>query len=214
LLFRNRIEAGKQLAELLSPYRGTDSMVLAVPRGGVVVGYEVASELGLPIDVVVPRKLGAPGEPELAIGAVAPWDSESIVIDQESVRFLGVTRDYILREIEEQQREIARRLRLYRGTEEPPAIAGKTALLIDDGIATGCTLEAAIKCLRKLGASKIVAAAPVSSVEAAERLSHTADEFYTLATPEPFMSVGRWFADFDQTSDGEVIKLLAKSREN
>ena len=212
-MFQDRVEAGRRLAQLLESYRESDSMVLAVPRGGVVVGYEVASRLGLPLDVVVPRKLGAPGEPELAIGAVAPWDDEGVVIDQESVRFLGVSRDYILREIEEQRREIARRLRLYRGTDEPPNIAGKTALLIDDGIATGCTLEAAVKCLRKLGAAKIVAAAPVSSAEAADRLSWAADEFYTLATPEPFMAVGRWYVDFDQTSDEEVIRLLSVSKD-
>lgn len=186
--------------------------MLAVPRGGVVVGYEVAEALDLPLDVVVPRKLGAPGEPELAIGAVAPWADGEAIVDPSAVRYLGVTESYIRRETEAQLAEIDRRLREYRGTTDPPDVAGKTVIVVDDGIATGYTIQAAIKTLRRLDPARLVLAVPVAAPEAANYLSNLVDEFHALETPTPFLAVGHWYVQFEQTTDEEVTELLQRRR--
>jgi predicted phosphoribosyltransferase len=212
VILEDREDAGRRLAGLLGSYRGTDALILAVPRGGVVVGYQVAKALDLPLDVVVPRKLGAPGEPELAIGAVAPWGDDEGIVDEATLHYLGVSEEYIRRETQAQLAEIGRRLREYRGTTEPPDVQDKTVILLDDGIATGYTIEAAVRTLRRLGPSKIVLAVPVAAIEAAERLSELVDEFHVLATPSPFLAVGQWYVRFDQTTDEEVIALLGKRR--
>jgi len=212
VIFEDREDAGRRLAGALGAYKGSDALVLAVPRGGVVVGYEVAKGLDFPLDVVVPRKLGAPGEPELAIGAVAPWGDGRAILDEMALRYLGVSDEYIRRETETQLAEIDRRLHEYRGTTEPPDIRGKTVMLVDDGIATGYTIQAAVTALRGLGPSKIVIAVPVAAPEAAERLSRMADEFQALAKPVPFLAVGHWYARFEQTTDEEVVSLLSRRR--
>lgn len=209
-MFKDRQDAGKKLANLLGKYRDSDAVILAVPRGGVVVGYEVAAALNLPLDVVVPRKLGAPGEPELAIGAVAPWGEHKAIIDRSAIDYFGVTQGYIQRETDAQLREIDRRLLKYRGTTDPPDIRGKTVIIVDDGIATGYTLQAAIQSLREMHPLKIVLAVPVAAPEAANRLSHLVDEFHAIETPTPFMAVGSWYEQFAQTSDDEVTALLKK----
>lgn len=213
MVFENRRDAGRRLAAELDDYQGTNSLVLAVPRGGVVVGYEVAEALDLPLDVVVPRKIGAPDEPELAIGAVAAWGNHEVIIDPASVRYLRVSEDYIKKETRAQMDEIDRRLRSYRGTVEPPQVENRTAILVDDGIATGLTIEAAIRSLRRLNPAKIVLAVPVAASEAVYRLSRLVDEVHVLSTPTPFLAVGHWYAEFEQTTDEEVIDLLRRGRQ-
>lgn len=206
--FEDRSNAGKQLARRLAGYQGSDVVVLAVPRGGVVIGYEVADAINAPLDVIVPRKLGAPGEPELAIGAVASWGDHEQVIDEHAVRMLHVSREYIEEETRRQLEEIHRRLIAYRGTTDPPQVQGKTVILVDDGIATGATLMAAVIALRRLSPRKIILAVPVAPPEAEARFRSVVDEFVVLETPTPFFAVGYWYEVFDQTSDEEVVRLL------
>jgi len=211
MLFQNRTEAGRQLASRLSSRRGENVLVLAIPRGGVVVGYEVAQAIGAPLDVVVPRKLGAPGEPELAIGAVATWGDHEIIVDEMTVRYLGVSQEYIEQEARAQMAEIDRRMRAYRGTTEPPDVRDKEVIVVDDGIATGSTMLAAVRALRRLGPRKITVAVPVASPEAVQRLTPEVDEFIALSTPSPFAAVGYWYRDFAQTTDDEVRQLLHRA---
>jgi len=212
MLFRDRVEAGQLLSQRLRRFRDEDCMVMSIPRGGVVVGCEVARAICAPLDVVVARKLGAPGEPELAIGAVVTW-GDGRILDQAAVGYLGVTPAYIDRETQAQLEEVERRLMAYRGSVEPPDLAGKTALLVDDGIATGYTVLAAIQGVRALNPTSVVVAAPVASVEAAQRISSEADEFVCLVTPSPFLAVGNWYADFGQVTDEEVVGLLRQRAE-
>ena len=212
MIFQNREKAGQKLAEMLTEYCGVDGLVLAVPRGGVVVGYQIAQALNLPLDVIVPRKLGAPGEPELAIGAVAPWGDHEVILDQLTVQYLGVTDEYIRRETKAQIEEIDRRLHEYRGTTESPNVRNKAVILVDDGIATGYTIQAALRSLRQLVPSKIVLAVPVAASDSAQLLSKLVDSFHAIATPTPFIAVGHWYEEFMQTTDGEVISLLRRRK--
>ncbi|MEN6521211.1 MAG: phosphoribosyltransferase [Armatimonadota bacterium] len=211
-VFEDRADAGKKLAKVLEQYRGTDALVIAIPRGGVVVGYEIAIALDLPLDVVVPRKLGAPDQPELAIGAVAPWNEGNAILDESAISYLSVTQDYIQRETERQLAEIDRRLREYRGTIDPPNISGRTVIVVDDGIATGYTIEAALYSLRELNPGRIVLAVPVAAPDSLRRISRLADEVHALMTPTPFFAVGSWYIEFGQTSDEEVVELLNARR--
>lgn len=211
--FKNRHEAGRELAEALQEANVADSVVLAIPRGGVVVGYEVATAIGLPLDVIVPRKLRAPYQEELAIGAVASWGDHDSLIDEQSVRALRVSPEYINNEIDHQLAEVNRRLVAYRGTTNPPEIAGRTVLLIDDGIATGYTTRAAAVALRNLHASRIILAVPVGPADSLAILREYVDEIVCLKTPSPFMAVGYWYYDFQQVSDEEVIDLMEKARD-
>jgi predicted phosphoribosyltransferase len=212
--FENRQQAGVELALAMDDLKGTDSIVLAIPRGGVVVGYEVASALGLELDVIVPRKIPAPGQEELAIGAVASWGDHERIMDEHSVRFLGVSEDYIERQVQIQLDEVNRRLQAYRGTTEPPNVAGRNVILVDDGIATGYTTRAAAVALRRLGAGYVVLAVPVGPPDSIEMLRPFVDELICLRTPTPFMAVGYWYRDFRQVSDPEVIELLERTRSN
>jgi putative phosphoribosyl transferase len=210
--FDNRQHAGAELARALEGYRSSDAIVLAIPRGGVVVGYEVASQLGLEMDVIVPRKIPAPQQEELAIGAVASWGDHERIIDDHAVRFLGVSADYIDREVERQLAEVNRRLLAYRGTVEPPSVAGRNVLLVDDGIATGYTTRAAAIALRNLKASRVVLAVPVGPPDSVRAIRPYVDELVCLRMPTPFMAVGYWYRDFAQVSDAEVIDLLERIR--
>jgi putative phosphoribosyl transferase len=207
VIFSDRAEAGALLAKALVEYAGTESVVLAIPRGGVVVGRAVADALGAPLDVVVPRKIGAPGNPELGLGAVAPGVR---VLDDRLVRTLHVTPQYLEREIAAQEREIERRERAYREGRPPVDVRGKVAIVVDDGIATGGTAAAALRWARERGASKVVLAVPVAPVQSIAKLREDADRMVVLATPEPFLAVGEWYRTFDQTSDDEVVRLLAR----
>jgi putative phosphoribosyl transferase len=203
-MFEDRKEAGKRLAEALQGRLPDDALVLAVPRGGVVVAAEVARALSLELDLVVVRKIGAPGNPEYAIGAV---DEDGNVI---AGRWGADSGD--MRQAAEAERgEIARRLAAYRGDRPRPRIAGRTVVVVDDGIATGMTLLAAVESLRRRGAARIVVAAPVAAPSAAHDIARSADEAVILETPPGFYAVGQFYRFFDQTSDAEVVALLEEA---
>lgn len=209
MIFANRVDAGKRLAERLEEYRSPETIVLAIPRGGVVVGYEVARALDAPFDVTVPRKIGAPGQPELAIGAVG---DDVVVLDQSAISYLHVGEEYLRDEITRQKAEIERRMRLYRGEKPYPDLAGKTVILVDDGMATGATTLAAARAVRERNPGKLVLAVPVAPPESVAKLRPEVDEIVVLETPEPFFAVGAWYAVFDQTTDEEVIDLLSRAQ--
>ncbi len=210
-IFSDRVEAGRRLAETLKGYEGREVVVLAIPRGGVVVGYQVARKLGAPLDIIAPRKIGAPYNPELAIGAVA--EDGTIILDEGLVRRLGVTESYIGEESERQREEIRRRLRLYRGDAPYPDLKGHVVILVDDGVATGSTAKAALASIRRRGPEEVVVAVPVAPPSTARELEREADRVVCLYTPEPFYAIGQFYRDFSQTSDEEVVRLLEMNRE-
>jgi putative phosphoribosyl transferase len=203
--FADRADAGRRLAEALQPTRDAQPLVLAIPRGGVVVGAEVARGLDAPLDVVVPRKVRAPGNPELGLGAVATGVR---VLDDGLIARLGVGRGYLDEEIALELREIGRRERTYREDRPRATVDGRTAIVVDDGIATGGTAVAALRWTRAQGPSRVVLAVPVAPPQTLERLAREADDIVAIATPAPFVAVGEWYERFDQTTDAEVIRLL------
>ena len=207
MIFADRRDAGERLAQALR-HLGPNALVLAIPRGGVIVGDVVARELGVPLDVVVPRKVGAPGNPELAIGAVAPGIR---VLDPRMIRGLGVSERYLEREIATQEAEIERRQQAYRSGRPQQRISGRVAIVVDDGVATGSTAVAALRWARAEGAERVVLAVPVAPPQTIERLRAEADEVVALETPQPFLAVGEWYRDFDQTTDEQVVWALARS---
>lgn len=207
-LFQDRVDAGRRLAEALEEHAGGGTVVLGIPRGGVIVGEILARTLGVALDVVVPRKVGAPGNPELGLGAVAPGVR---VLDPWLIERLGVSDDYLEREIAAQEAETVRRLHAYRAGRPPVDLAGRTVIVVDDGVATGGTAVAALRWARAQGADRVVLAVPVAPPQTLDRLRHEADEVVVLATPEPFLAVGEWYEVFDQTSDEEVVAALART---
>jgi predicted phosphoribosyltransferase len=210
--FRDRTEAGRVLAERLREYAdGDDVVVLALPRGGVPVAHEVAKALHAPLSVFVARKLGVPGYPELAMGAIA--SGGSVVLDEGLVGRLGVSRQQLQQVVIDEAGEVARREELYRGGRELPDLEGKTVILVDDGLATGATMRAAVLALRQLNPAKIVVAVPVAAEETCRQFEDVADHVVCAVTPRPFYAVGQWYEDFDQTTDEEVRDLLAQSRD-
>jgi len=204
-MFRDRTDAGEQLAAELKGRVPEDALVLGVPRGGVVVAAEVARELGLELDLVVVRKIGAPGNPEYAIGAV---DEDGNVIRGDAAY---ADEEYLKRAAQAGRAEIERRLRAYRGDRPAARIAGRVVVVVDDGIATGRTLLAAVASLRRRGAARIVVAAPVTAIAAARDIGRVADEVIVLDKPADFYAVGQFYHYFDQTSDAEVIELLREA---
>ncbi len=211
MIFRDRAEAGRVLAQRLMDLKGDpDVIVLGVPRGGVVVAAEIARALNAPLDVYITRKLGAPGNPELAIGAIA--EDGTRVVDPETIRLLGVSEAYLSQEQARQQEEIRRRAALYRGDRPPLPLEGKRVILVDDGVATGRTLEAAIRALRQRPIKELILAVPVGPPSTIRRLEPLVDRLEVVATPEPFWAVGMFYEDFRQTSDEEVKRLLAQFR--
>lgn len=205
--FADRAEAGRELAAALSDYAGRDDvLVLALPRGGVPVAFEIAQELGVPLDVFVVRKLGLPVQPELAMGAIASGGIR--VLNDEVVHGAGVSAETIEEVSARERQELDRREQLYRGERPPPAIAGKTVVLVDDGLATGSTMRAAIAALREQRPRRIVVAVPLAPPQTCEELRAEADEVVCLHTPEPFLAIGIWYEHFPQTSDGEIRHLL------
>jgi putative phosphoribosyl transferase len=212
LPFRNRADAGRRLAAELRQYaHRPDAIVLALPRGGVPVGAEIANELGLPLDVFVVRKLGLPWQEELAMGAVASGGVR--VLDQDLIRVARVSEADVQRVTEQELRELERRQALYRGDRPFPDLRGKIGILVDDGLATGSTMRAAVAALRQEGPSKIVVAVPVAAPETCDAFEAIADEIVCAETPEPFQAVGLWYEDFSQTTDDEVHELLEHGRE-
>jgi putative phosphoribosyl transferase len=208
-LFADRIEAGRLLGSALLDVVGRDAIVLAIPRGGVVVGFEIAQALGVPLDVIIPRKIGAPHNPELAIGAMT--EDGTIFLDEELTKHLRVSGDYIRKESEKQRLEIERRLRLYRGAAPYPSLKNREVIIVDDGIATGSTMKAALASVRKRGAKTVVIAIPVGPPSTIKELEKEADRVVCLHTPESFYAIGQFYEDFTQTGDEEVIKLLTSA---
>ena len=209
-VYRDRREAGQALADNLRHYAGrTDIVVLALPRGGVPVAYEVARALRAPLDIFVVRKLGVPGHEELAMGAVASGGAR--VLNEDVVRGLGIPEHAIDAVATWERRELARRERLYRDGRAAPDVRGKTVILVDDGLATGASMQAAIAALREHQPATIVVAVPTASRETCEALLEHVDDVICATTPEPFHAVGFWYEDFSQTTDEEVRELLARA---
>jgi len=208
--YRDRHDAGRVLASLLERYAGRqDVIVLALPRGGVPVAAEVARHLGAPLDVFIVRKLGVPGYEELAMGALASGGVR--VLNQEVVGELGISEPVIERVVAVQQQELARREQLYRGGRPPLDVAGRTVILVDDGLATGSTMRAAVAGLRRRAPSRVVIAVPVAATSTCEALSGEVDDIVCARTPEPFLAVGLWYEDFSQTTDEEVRAELDRA---
>lgn len=208
--FRDRREAGRLLAEEMDFLKGNeDVIVLGIPRGGVVVAYEVAQAIGAPLDVYITRKIGAPYNPELAIGAVA--SDGGIVLDDDLIRQLGVPESYVQEETERQRQEIERRAREYRGDQPSLELAGKTVVVVDDGVATGATTMATLRALQKQALKELILAIPVGPPDTVKALSKEADRVICLSTPRLFWAVGAFYTVFDQTSDEEVKRLLGAS---
>lgn len=208
--FHDRADAGRQLAKVLTAYSGRrDVRVLALPRGGVPVAYEVARALRAPLDVFLVRKLGVPGQEEYAMGAIA--SGGVTVVDDMLTRRLGISGDDVARVVERERAELERRDRLYRGDRPPPDVAGRTVILVDDGLATGSTMRAAVTALRAERAREVVVAVPIGSPDTCDMLRGVADAVVCAVTPEPFYAVGPWYEDFEQTSDREVRDLLDRA---
>jgi len=211
MLFRDRRDAGRVLAEHLRHYADRpDVLVLALPRGGVPVAYEVARALHAPLDVFLVRKLGMPGREEFAIGALASGGVR--VLNEEALEYLDVLPAELNAVTERERRELARRERAFRGDRPPPSVQGRTVILVDDGLATGSTMRAALAALREQGPARLVVAVPVGSGDTCADFQHEADEAVCARTPEPFYAVGQWYRDFTQTTDEEVRDLLQRAR--
>lgn len=206
-LFANRVDAGKRLAEDLLEYRKrNDVMVLALPRGGVPVAYQVAHALNAPLDILLVRKLGVPGHQELAMGAIASGGIR--VLNQDVIRSLQIPAEVVEVAAEAEQSELNRRERIYRGSRPRPNLRGKIVILVDDGLATGASMRAAVDAVRQQGPAKIVVAVPTSAPETCQQFEQFVDEIVCDTTPQPFYGVGMWYDDFSQTSDEEVRALL------
>ncbi|WP_114520783.1 phosphoribosyltransferase [Altererythrobacter sp. ZODW24] len=209
--FANRQQAGRLLAEELRKMMLTEPVILALPRGGVPLGYEVAKALKAPLDIIMVRKIGAPGHEEYGIGAVVDGASPQIVIDHDIARMVGAKDAYIQREVETQLAEIERRRAIYR-TEPPVPLAGRSVVIVDDGIATGGTVRAALQALTRSGAAQIILAVPVAPASTLRDLAAMCDQTVCLMTPEPFYAVGAHYAEFGQTKDAEVVELLSAAK--
>jgi putative phosphoribosyl transferase len=207
MIYRDRRDAGKQLAERLKEYANrNDVLVLALPRGGVPVAFEVAKALNAPLDIFLVRKLGVPGHEELAMGAIASGGVR--VFNDDVINYLGIPSRVIDAVAEKELKELERRERSYRGDRPEPDVRGKTIILVDDGLATGSTMRAAAAALREQGPARIIVAVPVSAVQTCDEYRMGVDEIVCTYTPEPFFGVGQWYLDFSQTTDEEVRQLL------
>ena len=209
MTFADRQDAGRQLAEALADYREqNDTIVLGLPRGGVITASEVAKALKLPLDIVVPRKIGFPGNPELAIGAVTE-DGEEI-LHEEMLKHYDIDEAYLRGEVDKERAEAKRRLKAYRGDKKPLVLQGKTAIVVDDGVATGATMMAALTSCRAKQAAAIIAAVPVIATDTISKLEALSDKVIWLHAPLFFGSVGSFYTDFPQTTDDEVIEQLKR----
>jgi putative phosphoribosyl transferase len=211
-MYKDRLDAGRKLAHSLAAYAKQSPVVVALPRGGVPVAYEVARSLGAPLDIIVVRKIGAPGQHELGIGALVDGDHPETVLNEELLRLIEVSREYLDREVHLELQEIRRREALYRKGHPPIPLSGRTVIVVDDGIATGGSIRAALRGIRRRGARKIVLAVPVATIETLESLRPEVDETVCLESPETFGAIGEFYRDFTQTSDEEVMNLLDHAR--
>jgi putative phosphoribosyl transferase len=211
VVFADRIDAGRQLAALLGEYRSAQTIVLGIPRGGVVVAAEVAKALGAPLDVLVTRKLGSPRHPEYAVGAIGEGGVR--IVDDAAARAMRIS-DHTLRAVEDAERvELERRTRRFRGSSDRRDLTGALVVLVDDGVATGSTAIVSCRAARQLGAATLVLAVPVAPPDWIARLDGEADHCVAVRTPSPFFAVGQWYTRFDQTSDDEVIAALAEANQ-
>ena len=203
--FQNRNEAGKQLAKKLSKYK-KNAIVLAIPRGGVVIGYEISKALKVELNLIITKKIGLPGNEEFAIGSVGP--DKKTILDEETVKIYNVKEDFLKKATKEIGKEIERRYKEYTGSYEPPKIKNKTAIITDDGIATGLTIKSAIEYSKSQKAKKIIVAVPVLSKDYVDKFKKMADEFIYLYAPKIFFAVGEFYQEFEQLNDGDVKKYL------
>lgn len=211
MLFEDRSQAGQWLAGKLEPYaRRNDVVVLGLPRGGVPVAFEVARALDAPLDVFLVRKLGLPGHEELAMGAIASGGVR--VLNDDVVQAMAVPGQVIDTVAAREERELERREKAYRGDRSLPDLAGKTVIVVDDGLATGSTMKAAAAALRRLGPARVVVAVPVAAADSCAQVGREVDEMVCATTPEPFLAVGRWYRDFSETTDEQVRSLLEQAR--
>jgi putative phosphoribosyl transferase len=208
--FEDRRDAGRRLAGKLSSFEDERPVVFALPRGGVPVGYEISRALETPLDVLVSRKLGAPGQPEFGIGAVAAGGVR--VLNEDVVRRLGIPEDYVQEITAQELEEVGRRLRYFRGDRLETEVVGRTAILVDDGLATGVTARAAVQALRLRNPRRLVLAAPVCAAQSAALFRTTVDELVCLESPSDLGAIGFWYRNFEQTSDEEVVELLERAR--
>ncbi|MBC2578802.1 phosphoribosyltransferase [Clostridium sp. DJ247] len=207
-MFLDRKDAGEKLAAILEKFKDENAIILAVPRGGLETAYDTIKKFGCQWDLIIPRKIGAPQNKEVAIGAVSV--DGSYFVDDYYVKMLHISQEYIEQEVSEQTYEIKRRMREYRGTDTFPEVKDKTVIIIDDGIATGFTLLAAIKSIKKQGARKIILAVPVSPKETIEKFEELVDEIICIHIPEDFSAVGVYYMNFEQVTDEEVFKIIDK----
>ena len=211
MLFRDRSEAGRWLADRLQAYKGRpDVLVLALPRGGVPVAFELAQSLDVPLDVFLVRKLGTPGQEELAMGAIASGGVR--VLNDEIVGALAIPAKVIEDVARKEEQELRRREASYRGSRPAPDVKGRVVILVDDGLATGSTMRAAVRAVKQMQPARVVVAVPVAATSTREEISREVDEIVCSTPPEPFLAVGRWYQDFSQTSDEEVHDLLERAK--
>lgn len=208
-MFHDRVDAGRRLAAKLMKFRDLEPVIVALPRGGVPVAWEVARALDAPLDVLIARKLGAPGQPELGIGAVA--QGGALYLDVELISHMNITREYLHRVAREEALEMERRLRVYRGDRAPLDVMGRTVILVDDGLATGVTTRAAVRALRRQSPRAIILAVPVCAPETAAALRAEVDHVICVESPERFGAVGAWYTEFAQTTDEEVVTILTRA---
>jgi putative phosphoribosyl transferase len=208
VLFRNREEAGRKLAGALMEFKGKDVVVLGIPRGGVVVANEVAKALGAPLDIVVTRKIEAPGEPEYALGAVT--QEGDVIMDRQAAESLGATPDYLDDQVRKKKEEVKERMERLRGDKKYPRLDGKVVIIVDDGIATGSSVSAAVMSVKKRKPKEVVVAVPVAPADAVEMLAAEGARVVCLETPGPFLAIGEFYGDFDQVEDSEVKRILGE----
>lgn len=206
MLFRDRVEAGRKLAQALSHLRGRDVVVLGIPRGGLVVANEVAKALGAPLDVVVTKKIEAPGEPEFALGAVT--QEGDVIMDRAAAESLGASAEYLEEQIRTKREEVRERMERLRGDAPYPALEGKVVVIVDDGIATGSSVSAAVMSVKKRNPKEVIVAVPVAPADAVQSLAEDKTKVVCLETPGPFLAIGEFYNNFDQVEDLEVKRIL------
>lgn len=209
MIFKDRVDAGEQLARLLRPLKQKDPIVLGLPRGGVPVAYQVAHKLNLPLDVIIVRKLGVPSQPELAFGAVG--EDGAIFLNEHIIKELAISKDIQLRIESRERQEISKRAERFRRNQKPLDIKGRAVIIVDDGIATGATMQVACLVAKARGASEVIVAAPVAARDSVKKLQSVTDSCIVLSFPENFSAVGQWYEDFTTTTDDDVIRILQKS---